>query len=134
MPPTVSPFSPALPSGAAAPTRADAAEPAFAAAAVPSDQGIKVVRAITIRATPDALYAFWRNVANLPRIANHPLTVVPRSALESHWVVSAPAHRRVEWNAIIINDEPGRLIAWRTTADADVGNAGSIRFAPAPGD
>jgi uncharacterized membrane protein len=110
---------------------ADVASPGIS---VPGNRGIKVVRAITIREKPETLYAFWRNVSNLPRIVNHPVTILPRTALESRWLVSAPAGRKMEWNAIIINDEPGQLIAWRTTADADVANAGSIRFAPAPGD
>jgi uncharacterized membrane protein len=54
----------------------------------------------------------------------------------SHWVAKAPAIAggKVEWDAEIINDEPNALIAWRSLENADVDNAGSVRFVPAPGD
>lgn len=108
-------------------------ERAAAGISVPGNDGIKVVRAVTIRADATALYSFWRDVTNLPGIVNHPLTVEKRSETESHWVVSAPTGR-VDWDSIIINDEPGKLIAWRSKEGAEVANAGSIRFEPAPGD
>jgi uncharacterized membrane protein len=52
----------------------------------------------------------------------------------SHWVAKAPAIAggKVEWDAEIINDEPNALIAWRSLANADVDNTGSVRFVPAP--
>jgi uncharacterized membrane protein len=34
----------------------------------------------------------------------------------------------VSWDAEIINEEPDRLIAWRSIEGADVDNAGSVRF------
>jgi len=40
----------------------------------------------------------------------------------------------VKWEAEIINDQPNELIAWRSLAGADVDNAGSVTFKPAPGD
>jgi len=101
---------------------------------VPGNSGIKVVRAVTIQKDPEILYDFWRDVTNLPQIVSHPVAIEARSPLDSHWNVNAPAGRRMEWDAIIINDEPGKLIAWRTKEGGDVPNAGSIRFEPAPGD
>lgn len=102
--------------------------------AVPGNSGIRVVRAVTIRMEAEPLYAFWRDLSRLPQIIHHPVTIEAISPLESHWVVSAPAGRSVQWDALIINDEPGKLIAWRTRDGADVPNAGSIRFEAAPGD
>lgn len=40
----------------------------------------------------------------------------------------------MEWDALIINDDPGKLIAWRSKEGGDVPNAGSVRFEAAPGD
>lgn len=102
--------------------------------AVPGNTGIKVVRAVTIRKEAEALYRFWRDLTNLRQIIHHPVTIEARSALESHWVVSAPAGRHMEWDALIINDDPGKLIAWRSKEGGDVPNAGSVRFEAAPGD
>jgi uncharacterized membrane protein len=101
---------------------------------VPGNRGIKVVQAVTIRKPAAELYAFWRDIPNLMQVINHPVAITAPSADESHWSVSAPAGKRVEWDAIIINDVTDRLIAWRSREDADVQNAGSVRFEDAPGD
>jgi uncharacterized membrane protein len=39
----------------------------------------------------------------------------------------------VEWQAEVIADEPGRLLAWRSLPGSQVENMGSVRFEPAPG-
>jgi uncharacterized membrane protein len=108
--------------------------PARSKIVVPGNRGIKVVRAVTILKPASELYDFWRDPTNLTKIIKHPVEITGVSATESHWSVSAPAGRRVEWDAVIINDEPGALIAWRSRDGAEVDNAGSVRFEPAPGD
>lgn len=100
---------------------------------VPGNKGIKVVKSVTILKPAQELYEFWRNVENLPRVIKHPATITRVTETESRWSVSAPGDRRVEWTSVIINDEPGRLLAWRSK-DGEVANAGSIRFEDAPGD
>src|SRR5688572_31848230 len=75
--------------------------------AVPGNRGIKVVRAVTIRKPAAELYAFWRDTPNLARVNKHPVTITATSPDESHWSVSAPGKGRVEWDALIINDDPG---------------------------
>ena len=102
--------------------------------AVPGNRGIKVVRATTIRRPASELYAFWRDVPNLMQVIKHAVEITNTAPDVSHWTVSAPGKRRVEWDAEIINDKPDRLIAWRTREGADVANAGSVRFEDAPGD
>ncbi len=101
--------------------------------AVPGNRGIKVVRAVTIRKPAAELYAFWRELPNLMQVIHHPVTITAPTRDESHWEVSAP-FGSVEWDAIIINDEPDRLIAWRSREGAQVQNAGTVRFEDAPGD
>lgn len=101
---------------------------------MPGNRGIKVVRAVTILRPAATLYRFWRDVTNLPQLIHHPVTITALSKDESHWVVSAPAGRTVEWDALVINDEPNRLIAWRSRKGGDVAHAGSVRFETVPGD
>ena len=101
---------------------------------VKGNRGIKVVRAVTIRRPAADLYRFWRDPQNLTQIIHHPVTITTTSAEESHWSVSAPGGLRVEWDSIIINDHPERLIAWRSREGAQVDNAGTVRFEAAPGD
>ena len=103
--------------------------------AVPGNRGVKVVWSVTIRKSAAELYAFWRNLENLPRIIKHPVEIRTTSDIDSHWSVSAPpGDRRVEWDAVIFNDEPNQLIAWRSRDGADIRNAGTVRFEAAPGD
>jgi uncharacterized membrane protein len=88
----------------------------------------------TIRQPPDDLYRHWRDFANLPTFMDHVRSVEVIDDRRSHWVVNAPAGATVEWDAEITEDEPGTVIAWRSTSGADVENSGSVRFSPAPGD
>jgi len=102
---------------------------------VHDNRGVKVVRSVTIRRPAADLYQFWRSLENLSSIIKHPVSITRLSDSESHWRVSAPGKDHfVEWDAAIINDEPDQLIAWRSKEGADVPNAGTVRFQPAPGD
>jgi uncharacterized membrane protein len=103
--------------------------------AVPGNTGVKITRACTILKPAAELYAFWRNLENLILVIKHPATIERVSDIESRWSVSAPpGDRRVEWTSLIINDQPDRLLAWRSAEGAEIPNAGSVRFEPAPGD
>jgi uncharacterized membrane protein len=51
----------------------------------------------------------------------------------SHWVAKGPAGRTVEWDAVIHNERPNELIAWRSLPGSDVDHAGSVWFKDAPG-
>ena len=102
--------------------------------AVPGNQGIKVVRAVTIRRPASDLYAFWRDTPNLMQVIKHRVEITNTAPDVTHWAVSAPGKRMVEWDAEIVNDKPDCLIAWRTREGAEVANAGSVRFDAAPGD
>src|SRR4051812_47712327 len=95
------------------------------------NRGVHVQHSITVNRLPWELYDYWRNFENLPRIMNHLESVKVLDSTRSHWTAKAPAGMTVEWDAEIINDEPGSLIAWRSLAGADVDNAGSVRFVPA---
>ena len=94
--------------------------------------GIHVEQSMTIERTPWDLYSFWRNFENLAQFLHHVESVKVLDEKRSHWTVRAPAGTTVEWDAEIINDEPNSLIAWRSLANANVDNAGSVRFVPGP--
>ena len=93
-----------------------------------------VEQCVTIHRSPEELYQFWRNFENLPRFMEHLKSVQCLDEKRSHWVVKGPMGKEVEWDATIINDEPGRLIAWESLPNADVVNAGTVRFEPAAED
>lgn len=96
-------------------------------------EGIKVSRAVTVNRPPEELYRFWREFENLPRIMDHVESVRTIDNTRSHWTVKAPAGRTVEWDAEIITEQENALIGWRSLPGAQIANAGSVRFTPAPG-
>ena len=100
---------------------------------VSDNAGIKVVKTVTINRPASELYQFWRRLENLPRFMAHLESVTLRAGNVSHWVAKAPAGQTVEWDAEIINEKENELIAWSSLPGSGIPNAGSIRFAPAPG-
>src|SRR5262249_49471792 len=78
----------------------------------------------------EELYRTWRNFENLPRFMRH-LVSVQSHGDRSHWVARAPGGTTVSWDAEIVNDEPNRLIAWRSLEGSTVDTAGSVHFTPA---
>ena len=100
---------------------------------VPYGKGVKVEKSVTINATPEKLYTFWRNFENLPRFMNNLEKVEVHDGKRSRWVAKGPAGKSVDWEAEIINEIPNELIGWRSIDGSEVNNAGSVHFTPATG-
>lgn len=93
-----------------------------------------VTRAITVGRPREAVYAFWRDFKNLPRFMRYVEYVADLGSGRSHWVAKAPAGRKVEWDAEIVEDVPGEHIAWHTVGQQDdIAHNGSVSFRTAPG-
>lgn len=96
-------------------------------------QGIHAKASRLVNRQPEEVYNFWRDLQNLPRFMKHLESVEEFADGRSHWVAKGPAGMNVEWDATIIADAPGRVITWRSLENADVDNAGAVRFEAAPG-
>jgi len=101
-------------------------------ASVGHKQGVRVEKTVTINKSAEELYRFWRNFENLPRFMDHLESVQVKDDTHSHWKAKGPAKKAVEWDAVIINDVANEVIAWKST-NAQIANAGSVRFRSAPG-
>jgi len=99
---------------------------------VPYELGVRVDKSITIARPPQEVYEFWRRLSNLSRFMKNVESVTEIDDQHSHWVVQAPAGRKVQWHAVVHNEVPGEMIAWRSMPGADVDNAGSVWFREAP--
>lgn len=103
------------------------------------ERSIHVEESITIDRPAQELFDFWHDFTNLPKFMNNLVSVTCSPGKRSHWTAKGPAGMNVEWDAEIINEEPGtsassvepRLIAWRSLS-ADVDNSGSVRFIDSP--
>lgn len=94
---------------------------------------ITVERTVTIARPAGDLYRFWRDLANLPKLMEHLERVEVIDEKRSHWLAWGPADTAIEWDAQITDDQPDRLISWRSVEGAEVDNAGTVTFHEAPG-
>ncbi|MDB5390000.1 MAG: hypothetical protein JWM11_5646 [Planctomycetaceae bacterium] len=95
-------------------------------------EGFKVEKSITVERTADELYLFWRNLSNLPYVFQHIKSIRVADSTKSHWTIRGPLNSILEWDAELIEDHPGKLIAWRSLEGSDVSTAGSVHFRSLP--
>jgi uncharacterized membrane protein len=100
------------------------------AAVLAAQQGEHVEKAVAINRPVEELFAFWRDVTNLPQIMPHIKCVEALDSARSRWTAEAPFGRELEWEAEIFKERPNELIAWRSLPESDIETAGSVRFKP----
>ncbi len=100
---------------------------------VPGNRGIKIEEAVEIQCPADTLYRFWRNLGRLPSVMRHVESVVETGTGRSHWKVQGPGGYTLEWDAEIINEREGELIAWQSLPGSVIRNAGSVWFEASEG-
>lgn len=99
-------------------------------AVIPHGQGIRVEKSVIIARPSQEIYDFWRNFENLPRFMSHLESVTIGDGNRSHWVAKAPMGKTVSWDAAVINETAGEMIAWKSVEPADVPNTGTVWFRP----
>jgi uncharacterized membrane protein len=100
---------------------------------VAEPNGLRVKKSMTVNRSPDELYAFWRDLENLPRFMKHVRSVQRHGNGRSHWVVAGPRGTVFKWDAQITVDRPNQMIAWQTVPGSSVDHRGYVKFVPAPG-
>lgn len=93
---------------------------------------VHIETSIAIDKRPEELYPFWRDFKNLPLFMKSLESVTVLDERRSHWVAKGIGNARIEWDAEIYNEIENELIAWRSLENADVVNAGSVRFQKGP--
>lgn len=94
---------------------------------------IAIKSRLTVDRPRDAVYAIWRKLENLPRFMRHLERVEATDAVRSHWTARFPGTpAAISWNAEIVGDEEGSVIAWRSLPGSTIENAGEVRFRDAP--
>ncbi len=107
------------------------AEPA-SQASLTSGEGFRIEKQVRVNTSPEELYRFWRRLENLPRVLGHIKSVVQTDALRSTWVARGPFNSDFTWEAEIVEEKPGELIAWRSLPGSTVATAGSVHFQRTP--
>lgn len=109
-------------------TKTGEGQRAAAAAAGTSEGDRTIGRSVTINRPRTELFAYWRNLANLPTFMDNVERIDTLSPTRSHWVVKAPGGKTVEWDATITDEQVDDFIAWASDEGADVPNSGRIEF------
>lgn len=102
------------------------------ATGVPAGAGCRVDETVTISRPAGELYHYWRNFENLPHFMPG-LRSVTAEGDRSRWTAEAPMGASVSWDAEIVNEKSGELIAWRSLPGSAVDTAGSVHFRPVLG-
>lgn len=100
-----------------------------AVAGVPLAQSAprEVRESIDVMASPEKAYHFWSRFEDFPSFMSKVIDVRQTSAKTWRWTVEGPLGQPVEWDARVIADVPGKLIAWRSTT-AGMANRAEVRF------
>ena len=100
-----------------------------------AQHGVRVEEAVTVEGSPEDLYKFWRNYANMTKFQEQieSVTQIGDDPKKSRWVMKVPLGQTLTWDAELIEDVPGQVIAWRSLEGSDVDTAGSVRFVATPG-
>ena len=91
---------------------------------------LRIRKSLTVNKPAEKLYAYWRNLSNLPHFMSHVKSVQEIDTTRSHWVVQVLNDMELEWDAHITVDNPNEMIAWETLPEATVQNRGYVKFIP----
>lgn len=101
--------------------------------ALSGTKGVHVRESITVHASPEELYTFWRQLERLPSVMPHLERVEQLDFQVSRWTAKTFGQMPVTWNAEIISDVPFETIGWRTLPGETIQHAGSVVFKRLPG-
>lgn len=90
---------------------------------------------VTIASEPGAVFRFWRNFANLPKLMPQLERVDVLSATESRWIAKADAGGEpLSWRCVLDRVDEDRLLTWHTAGETALPHRASLMLSPAPGD
>ncbi|MFB9966666.1 SRPBCC family protein [Sinosporangium siamense] len=93
---------------------------------------LQVRASIVINKPREEVYRFWRDLENLPSFMVHLDSVRAINQRRSRWKAKGPIVD-LEWEAEIIEDRAGDLIAWRSVPGVGVSTDGLVGFTDGPG-
>jgi len=92
-------------------------------------QAINISEDIVVNVSKDKVYAFWRDLSNLPKFMNHLSSVEEISPEQSLWKAKTPGGLvDLKWNAEITREEADTYIGWQSIEGSMIDNAGKVEF------
>jgi uncharacterized membrane protein len=94
---------------------------------------VDIQKTLFIDASPEQVYEFWTDYENFPLFMSNVREVQDLGGGRSHWVVRGPGGVPIEWDAVLTEQVPGEILAWRSRPGSMLENAGAVRFRPEGG-
>jgi uncharacterized membrane protein len=92
-------------------------------------RAVDIQKTINVAAPLEDVFEFWSAYENFPRfMANVRDVRATGQPGRSHWTVSGPAGATIEFDALLTEFIPYKVIAWKTAEGSSVGHAGIVRF------
>jgi uncharacterized membrane protein len=92
-------------------------------------EAINITEQITVNATKEKVYAFWRELSNLPKFMTHLKSVEEMDNNRSKWTANTPGDMvDIVWNAEITREKDGEYIGWQSVEGSMIDNAGKVEF------
>lgn len=90
---------------------------------------ITATNRVVVKRPKEELYAYWRNLENLPNFMSHLEEINEIDDTTSEWSAEIPGGLgTIEWEAEIIREETDHLIVWRSLPGSEIENSGEVRF------
>ena len=89
---------------------------------------VDIQKTLFIEAPPQQVYEFWTDYENFPLFMSNVREVIDLGGGRSHWVVRGPGGVPIEWEAVLTEQVPGEILAWRSRPGSMLENAGAVRF------
>jgi uncharacterized membrane protein len=96
------------------------------------DERSVIAAVVTIARPAQELYDFWRDFSNLPQVMENIERIEVQGRDRSTWIVKAPRGRTVQWESVVTDDQPGKLIAWQSVEGSGIRNSGRVEFHDVP--
>lgn len=90
-----------------------------------------IATSFLIERPADEVWRAWRRLEDLPRNLAHLERVETLDDRRSRWTAVAPGGRRVEWEAEIVEETPGRRLVWASLPGSEVRHHGEVEVLPA---
>jgi uncharacterized membrane protein len=88
---------------------------------------INIKTAVIVNKPVSEVYAFWRNLNNLPLFMKHIKSIEVINEFISEWTVNVVGGF-IKWKSEIVHDVPNERIGWKSEPGTLIENAGNVNF------
>jgi uncharacterized membrane protein len=92
----------------------------------------RITKSIIVQGDVGRIYNIWANFENFPHFMQNIKSVTKRGNDMSHWVMSGPLGKDIEWDAKTTRMEENKRVAWNSMDNGDITTSGQVTFNSLP--